>query len=173
MSILKKLAGITVVIGICFGVAMLQIYNQSKDYFDYAESQFAQGNYTEALKGMNKLEMRREEVYLGGYQQVLESWESALGGIKPKFYETAKTRIDDILLAMDSEELLHFIEVYVELDIRYVPEATLRFIELSDDQELVAEMEEFLNEAFPLFNKEEGMPKKTVNNNASVPQGKS
>ncbi len=151
MSVYKKLIILVTVISVCFCMAMLKIYNQSKSYFEYAESQYKQKHYIEALKGMNKLEMRREEQYLGGYQQVLESWENAIGGFKPDFYQTAQKRIDETLVAMNSDELLKFIEIYVELDIRYVPEATSLLINLSDDEELVLEMDAFLKEAFPLY----------------------
>jgi len=137
-----------------YGVAWLKAYNLSADYFDYANQQYKQGHRVEALKGMNKLELRREETYLGGYQQVIETWEGAMLGPKPPFYAIAKARAEEILPQLTTAELLAFIEIYVELDMRYVPEAALQLRQLAGsrgDQATFDEMDEFLQEAFPTF----------------------
>ena len=141
-------------VGSAYGVAWLKAYQLSADYFDYAEQQYSQGHKIEALKGMNKLELRREQVYRGGYQQVVEAWEGAMLGPKPAFYDKAKAQTALILTELSTNELLAYIEMYVELDMRYVPEAALQLRGLAAEQEnraLYQEMDEFLREAFPVY----------------------
>lgn len=154
---IKWMAFVAMVLA-AYGVAWLKAYNLSSDYFDYANQQYEQGYRVEALKGMNKLELRREERYLGGYQQVVETWEGAMLGPKPAFYEQAQARVDAILPTLTTAELLAFIETYVELDMRYVPEAAdqLRHMAGSQgNQVLFEEMDDFLQEAFPTYYQEE------------------
>ncbi|WEM44559.1 hypothetical protein PTW35_25180 (plasmid) [Photobacterium sp. DA100] len=154
---LLKLSILSVLILTAFSVAWVKTYNMSSDYFDFAEQQKAEGNYMIALKGMNKLELRRDEAYLGGYQQVIETWENALLGPKPAFYFEAKQLAPQMLPELTNEELLLFIEIYVELDMRYVPEAALELLSRAEQQgemELALEMQEFLEEAFPRFYKD-------------------
>lgn len=55
---------------------------------------------------------------------------------------------------LSTNELLAYIEMYVELDMRYVPEAALQLRGLAAEQEnraLYQEMDEFLREAFPVY----------------------
>lgn len=106
---------------------------------------------------MNKLELRRDDVYLGGYQQVIETWEEAVIGFKPDFYYEARNRVGVMLGKLNEEELMSFIEIYVELDMRYVPEAAAILLSratLNGDIEVATEMDEFLQEAFPRFYRE-------------------
>ncbi|WP_394239653.1 hypothetical protein [Vibrio astriarenae] len=152
MKALIKLGALLGFIVVAFTIAWIKSHNMSKDYFEHAQQMRAEGNYVIALKGMNKLELRRNDVYLGGYQQVIETWENTLFGPTPDFYAVAQKQASDILSHLTDEELLTFIEIYVELDMRYVPEAALVLLERAHKQsntELALEMEEFLEEAFP------------------------
>ncbi|SON53229.1 hypothetical protein [Vibrio tapetis] len=145
------------VIATAYGVAWHKAYVLSSDYYDFAQEQFQQGNYITAIKGKNKLEMRRSDTYLGGYQQVVETWEHMVLGLRPDFYYLAKQKVDESLSKLSSDELLLLIETYVELDLRYVPEAALRLKNLASaqgNQLLYSEMDEFLIEAFPEFSQE-------------------
>ena len=149
-----KYIAFAALVGSAYSVAWFKAYQLSADYFAYAEQQYAQGHKVEALKGMNKLELRREQVYLGGYQQVVEAWEGAMLGPTPAFYEKAKAQTARILTELSTDQLLAYIEMYVELDMRYVPEAALQLRSLAAEQEnraLYQEMDEFLREAFPLY----------------------
>ncbi len=157
MKSIVKLSVLVGLVTVAFFYAWLKTYNMSSDYFEFAEAQAEAENYTIALKGMNKLELRRDDVYLGGYQQVIETWEEAVLGYKPDFYYQAKGRVGEMLGKLNEEELMSFIEIYVELDMRYVPEAAsilLSRATLNGDIEVANEMDEFLQEAFPHFYRE-------------------
>ena len=152
MSLLKKLSIIFGFLAFTYVMAWLKVYNQSSDYFEYARQQRDSGNLVYALKGMNKLELRIEDKYLGGYQQVIETWESSMFGPRPDFYELALEEAKEIIPLLSEEQLQSFIEIYVQLDTRYVPEAALELLKkskLSGNTQLASEMDEFLREAFP------------------------
>lgn len=154
MSAWKKLTVIALFIVTAYSSAWLDAYRQSSAYFQYAQEQQADGEWVTVLKGMNKLELRLEDPYLGGYQQVIETWESSILGPQPDFYRQALASAENILPKLTDQQLLDFIEIYIQLDIRYVPEAAaelLKRAKRSNNQLLVAEMSEFLQEAFPEF----------------------
>lgn len=65
VSIGYKLLALASVILIAYGSAWLKAYSLSENYFAYAEQQYEQGKLVTALKGMNKLELRIEDEYLG------------------------------------------------------------------------------------------------------------
>ena len=154
MSAVKKLAVLFSFLLFTYFMAWMKVYNQSSEYFDYARQQQETGNLTVALKGMNKLELRIEDQYLGGYQQVIETWESSLLGPRPDFYFQAVEEAQKIIPQLNEQQLLSFIEIYVQLDTRYVPDAALELLnksKLSGNTALEQEMDEFLKEAFPDF----------------------
>ncbi|MDF2152788.1 hypothetical protein [Vibrio sp. CAU 1672] len=149
-----KFLAIMSVLLIAYGSAWLKAYSLSEKYFNYAEQQYSKGNFITALKGMNKLELRIEDEYLGGYQQVIDTWQTAILGPKPDAYYQALEKPRSIIEQLDQGELLEFIGIYVQLDARYVPNAAdqLRYLaKQSGDQALYDEMTEFLTEAFPRF----------------------
>ncbi|KEI71494.1 hypothetical protein [Endozoicomonas elysicola] len=154
MSLGKKLSLIGLFLLLAYCAAWITAYRQSSAYFEYAQEQMQQGEWVTALKGMNKLELRLEDPYLGGYQQVIETWESSLLGPRPGFYQQAITAASEVLPKLSDAELLKFIDIYVQLDLRYVPEAAVELQERArqnGDEQLATEMTEFLTEAFPEF----------------------
>ncbi|MGF1758219.1 hypothetical protein L4D76_09790 [Photobacterium sagamiensis] len=152
MSTLKKLSFLFLFVLFTYCSAWVKVYFQSSDYYEYAQQQKDSGNLTYALKGMNKLELRIEDKYSGGYQQVIETWESSLVGLKPDFYEKALEESKLVIPLLTEEQLLSFIEIYVQLDTRYVPDAALELLnrsKMNGNTKLAQEMDEFLKEAFP------------------------
>ncbi|MDR9826994.1 hypothetical protein RCJ22_15395 [Vibrio sp. FNV 38] len=152
MKTLLKMGVLVCFVATAFTMAWFKSYNMSLDYFNHAESMRNNGDYVTALKGMNKLELRRTDAYLGGYQQVIETWEETRYAPRPDFFFEAKERVNNIFVHLSTEELLNFIEIYVELDMRYVPAAALVLLERAKferNNPLALEMEEFLWEAFP------------------------
>lgn len=146
------------VIFIAYGSAWLRAYSLSENYFAYAEQQYKKGDLVTALKGMNKLELRIEDEYLGGYQQVIETWRSATLGPKPDVYYQSLEKPALIIEQLNEEQLMAFIEIYVQLDSRYVPSAAdqLRYLaKQSGEDALYQEMTEFLAEAFPRYKMKE------------------
>lgn len=149
-----KLGLFALLVAIAYGTAWLKAYQLSEQYSIYAHQQLNSDDLVIALKGMNKLELRQGDQYLGGFQQVLETWESAMLGPKPAFYEDALAMPERIMSQLDQQQLVDFIETYVELDSRYVPEAAdqLHVVALQNGKkELANEMQEFLREAFPYY----------------------
>lgn len=149
-----KWAILMLLIASAYGTAWFKAYQLSYQYFQYANAQLAQGHLISALKGMNKLELRQGETYFGGYQQVIETWEDTLIGPKPWFYSLALHQPRNIISQLNAEQLEVFIQVYVELDVRYVPEVAeqLQLVaRQSGDTSLAREMVEFLSEAFPYY----------------------
>ena len=152
MDMAKKLSFLVAFLAFTYVMAWVKAYNQSSEYFEYARQQRDNGNLTYALKGMNKLELRIEEKYLGGYQQVIETWESSIIGPRPDFYDQAVKEADEIIPQLSEQELESFIEIYVQLDTRYVPEAAKELLKKSEHAgniNMAKEMYEFLHEAFP------------------------
>lgn len=142
------------VVFVAYWAAWGKAYFLSKSYFDYAQEQEAAGDYIHALKGMSKLELRIDETYLGGYQQVIETWDNAMFGFRPEFYRESLQAPARLIPQFADEDIQDFIDIYVQLDSRYVPEVAymnLQRARAAGDQELVAEMEEFLTQAFPDF----------------------
>ncbi|CAH0525324.1 hypothetical protein [Vibrio hippocampi] len=149
-----KLGLFALLVAIAYGSAWLKTYQLSEQYNTYAHQQLEERDLVIALKGMNKLELRQGDLYFGGFQQVLETWENSVLGPKPSFYDDAKVMPEKILAKLNQQQLEMFIETYVELDARYVPEAAerLRVLALQNgDTEMADEMSEFLIEAFPNY----------------------
>ncbi|MET4696805.1 hypothetical protein [Endozoicomonas lisbonensis] len=150
----KKLGLVALLVITTFCTAWIHAYRQSSAYFEFARAIHKEGDLVIALKGMNKLEMRIDDEYFGGYQQVIETWESSVFGIRPAFYEQAIAATGELLPQVSDEELLAFIDLYIQLDQRYVPEAARELLsrsQLQGNLELAEEMEEFLAEAFPEY----------------------
>lgn len=154
MNVWKKLSLIAVFLLAAYGSAWVNAYRQSSAYFQFAQEQQAKGQLVTALKGMNKLELRLEDTYLGGYQQVIETWESSILGPRPSFYQEAVAAAEGILPELTDQQILDFIDVYVQLNLRYVPEAAVELLKRAKNSKnitLADEMSEFLEEAFPEF----------------------
>lgn len=154
MTALKKFTAILGFLAFTYAMAWGEAYNQSSEYFDFATTQQEQGNLVYALKGMNKLELRIEDTYFGGYQQVIETWESTMMGPRPDIYYAALEEAQKILPQLSGRDLQEFIEIYVQLDTRYVPEAAVELLQkakLAGNAPLVEETTEFLREAFPEY----------------------
>ncbi|KIF44579.1 hypothetical protein M445_25645 [Vibrio owensii 47666-1] len=154
---MKFLALVSVIL-IAYGSAWMKAYSLSEKYFAYAEEEYSKGNLITALKGMNKLELRIEDEYFGGYQQVLDTWRSSTLGPRPDAYYQSLEKPKQIIEQLSKQQLMEFIEIYVQLDSRYVPTAVdqLRFLaKQSGDIALYEEMTEFLSEAFPRYKQRE------------------
>ncbi|CAH8242423.1 hypothetical protein [Vibrio aestuarianus] len=158
MSTPVKLLAFAGVIVIAYSSAWMKAHTLSEKYYAYAEEQYSQGHFISALKGMNKLELRIEDDYLGGYQQVLDTWRHSTLGPRPQAYYQSLEKPKQIIEQLSQEQLIEFIEIYVQLDSRYVPTAAdqVRFLaKQSGDIDLYLEMTEFLKEAFPRYKQRE------------------
>jgi len=154
MSNIKKILCLFIVVLLAYSSAWMKAYFLSKSYFEYAQQQQESGNLTLALKGMNKLELRIEDEYLGGYQQIIETWESSVFGIKPDFYYTSLNKPKEILTGLTQDELFSMIDVYIQLDSRYVPDAAYELMYragVDHNDVLEGDMHDFLTEAFPNY----------------------
>ncbi|ROV59230.1 hypothetical protein EGH82_14730 [Vibrio ponticus] len=155
MNNMIKWGALAALVLVAYSAAWLKTYNLSQQYFEFAtEQQQQQGNVIIALKGMNKLELRRGDEYLGGYQQVIETWEGAVLGPKPNYYYQALVKPNEIINQLSAKQLEEFIQIYVELDSRYVPEVADQLQQVASDSgnvQLASEMREFLAEAFPYY----------------------
>tara|TARA_Y100001960_G_scaffold84186_1_gene89960 strand:- start:2518 stop:3003 length:486 start_codon:yes stop_codon:yes gene_type:complete len=160
MNNLIKWGVLAALVLVAYSAAWLKAYNLSQQYYDFATEQQQQGNAIIALKGMNKLELRRGDEYLGGYQQVIETWEGAVLGPKPDSYYQALDKPNEIINQLSAKQLEEFIQIYVELDSRYVPEVADQLQQVANDSGnalLATEMKEFLIEAFPYYNAQNNM----------------
>lgn len=160
MNNLIKWGALAALVLVAYSAAWLKTYNLSQQYFEFATEQQQQGNVIIALKGMNKLELRRGDEYLGGYQQVIETWEGAVLGPKPNYYYQALVKPNEIINQLSAKQLEEFIQIYVELDSRYVPEVADQLQQVASDSgnvQLASEMREFLAEAFPYYNAQSNM----------------
>lgn len=97
MSGKKGFFALVLIILLAYLSAWLMVYQQSKRYFDFAEQRYAAGDYILALKGMNKIELYRHDVYSGGYQQVIDDWRHGMLVYRPDFYYQALARSSDLL----------------------------------------------------------------------------
>ncbi len=152
MSGKKALLALILLITLAYLTAWNMVYQQSKDYFDFAEQQYAQDHYILALKGLNKIELYAGDHYSGGYQQVIDDWRNGLFVYRPDFYYQSLERSQTILHQASLEELDTFIKTYTEIDTRYIAEAAtclLSRYQQAKNSEGEAEMFAFLAEAFP------------------------
>ena len=139
---------------IAYFTGWYSVYQKSKLYYDFAEKQYEQGNYILALKGINKIELYPEDDYFGGYQKVIEAWQNGFFVFYPHFYDKALERSQSILQKSSNNELKDFIYTYIEIDIRYIPEAAtclLSRYKNDNNKDGEHEMTLFLNEAFPTY----------------------
>lgn len=120
---MKKLIILTLFVAVTYISAYAKVYQQTANYFHHAQAQEHDGNYIEALKGLDKIDLRIDEDYIGGYQQVIEAWEQSGMKPKPSFYYESQPKPKDIIGKMTNEQLDSFIDVYLELDNKYVLEA--------------------------------------------------
>ncbi|WP_404273310.1 hypothetical protein [Yersinia similis] len=152
MSGKKGFFALVLIILLAYLSAWLMVYQQSKRYFDFAEQQYAAGDYILALKGMNKIELYRHDVYSGGYQQVIDDWRHGMLVYRPDFYYQALARSSDLLARASDQQLAEFIATYTEIDTRFVAEAAtclLARYRQRDESANQRTMEEYLAEAFP------------------------
>lgn len=134
--------------------AWYKVYQQSKHYFDFAEQQYSEGNYILALKGLNSIELYPNDVYFGGYQQVIDDWQNALFVYRPDFYYKSLERSQTILQKASIDELDQFIKTYTEIETKYVAEAATCLLiryQQTNNSEGETEMTTFLAEAFPAY----------------------
>ncbi|NBM54999.1 hypothetical protein GWI68_09400 [Proteus sp. G2669] len=139
---------------IAYFTGWYSVYQKSKLYYHFAEQQYEKGNYVLALKGINKIELYPEDDYFGGYQNVIEAWKNGLFVFYPDFYYQALERSQSILQKSSNKELKDFIYTYIEIDIRYIPEAAtclLSRYKKDNNKEGEHEMTQFLNDAFPAY----------------------
>lgn len=151
---LKVVLYLLLLILIAYITAWFNVYNQSKQYFEYAEEQYKNKNYILALKGMNKIELYPEDHYDGGYQQVVNAWANGLLVYKPNFYYDSVDKSKLILQKATNKELNDFIDTYTEIDTTYIPEAAVCLLsryEKENNQTGQIEMKTFLGEAFPSY----------------------
>ena len=153
-----KLLILVFIVMIAYGSAWMKEYSLSQKYFGYAEQQYSSGHLIRSLKGMNKLELRIEDEYFGGYQQVIDIWKNSTFGPKPDVYYESLEKPQRIIESLSKQQLMEFIVTYVQLDSHYVTMAAdqLRFLaKQSGDTALYTEMTEFLTEAFPHYQQRE------------------
>ncbi|MDF2153094.1 hypothetical protein [Vibrio sp. CAU 1672] len=158
VSTFYKLSTFVLVVLIAYVSAWMRAYSLSDGYFTYAEQQYSTGNLVLALKGMNKQSLRKGDDYFGGYQQVIEAWHSSTLGPRPEAYYHSLEKPKQIIEQLSVEELLEFIDVYVQLDSRYVPVAADQVRVLAKqagDAGLYNDMTAFLTEAFPRYKQQE------------------
>ncbi|MFZ1873889.1 MAG: hypothetical protein WAU54_14120 [Chania sp.] len=153
MKVKTGLAALLLIILLAYCSAWLMVYQQSKRYFDFAEQQYAAGNYILALKGLNKIELYSQDAYSGGYQQVIDGWRMGLLVYRPDFYYQALARSTDLLAHASNQELTEFIGTYTEIDTRFIAEAATCLLARYQQQDLSGQqaMEAFLTEAFPAY----------------------
>lgn len=152
MSGKKGLIALVLIILLAYISSWLMVYQQSKRYFDFAEQRYVAGDYILALKGMNKIELYRHDVYSGGYQQVIDNWRHGMLVYRPDFYYQALARSRDLLARASDQQLAEFIATYTEIDTRFIAEAATcllaRYRQRADSVNQQT-MEEYLAEAFP------------------------
>ena len=152
MSGKRALLALILLITLAYLTAWNMVYQQSKNYFNFAQQQYAQGDYILALKGLNKIELYAGDNYSGGYQQVIDDWRNGLFVYRPDFYYQSLERSQIILQKASIEELDTFIKTYTEIDTRYIAEAAtclLSRYQQAQNRDGEAEMIAFLAEAFP------------------------
>ncbi|MFA0441964.1 hypothetical protein AB4560_18810 [Vibrio sp. 10N.222.51.C12] len=151
MNIIKRISFLFLFISIAYMLSYAKVYLQSESYYDFALESEHSNNLIEALKGVDKLELRQGESYYGGYQQVIESWENSSFAPKPSIYYRALEKPSIILNEMSDDVLKSFVELYIELDNKYVMDAVLIMharASAQNDMDEVERTAQLLNEAF-------------------------
>ena len=76
----------------------IQALKLANGYYTDAEAAYTQGDYLNALTGYKEFDAERNKyVQRGGYLQVERIWDNLYAWPRPKVYEYAQTRIQEII----------------------------------------------------------------------------
>lgn len=130
--------------------AWYDIYSQTKAYYQSAEANYADGKKVLALKG--GLDFVTGE-FTGGYQHVVEAWDSKMVFPVPKIYQSAKSKVDTILNNLTPGEIDAMTKKYIKTDKKYIDYAMMRKADLlleGGETQAAIDLYNEIMEIFPL-----------------------
>lgn len=143
---------VLLVVLIGYGSVWVDSYYRARDYYIVAMNNYNSGNKIAALKGEKVLNSDGNGyVYLGGFQQSLEVFESPFAIPKPALIDKADTMCTRIISELDLEDSKSVFKKYFGINNRYLPEILIRMGEIYEEEGMTAkakETYEMLRDAF-------------------------
>ena len=151
---IKITLAVILIIFITYTISWVEMFMNSKRYYNDALESYKKKDYTMAIKG-KKIESDDENGYVfkGGFQQAAEIWESPYAFPKPSLYKNSQNMIEKIIRNnIDIKTGTDFYKKYFKLDKGYVNDVMLRVIDLyieDGDYDDARDTLELLKESFP------------------------
>lgn len=143
---------------ISYSVVWVKSYNHSKEYYSMAMENYNKGDYIIALKGDRVLkEDQSGYIYLGGFQQAMEIWDSKYAFPKPDIAERSKQMAERILSEIDIKTGQQIFKTYFKIDNRFLPEVLIRIGELQMEENQLSKAQETFKMAGEAFARREGI----------------
>lgn len=151
---LKVIISLLIITILTYGFAWGEMYFNSKKYYKDAMKNYNDKNYVIAIKG-KKVEKDDGSGYefKGGFQHVMDIWDSSYAIPKPKVYKESKEMINEIInKKIDIKTGTEMFNKYFKLDKTCLNAVMLRVADLyiqADDKEGAKETLKLIEEAFP------------------------
>jgi len=144
---------VILIVAVIYLQVWLQSYNQANMYYQQALKKYSAGDYISALKG-EMVTTAKGNSFSGGFQQVLETWQSPYAIPKPGIVKVASAQISDIInhkLTLDAG--MQAFKTYYGLDNRFLGQIVVRMGDMyaaKGDDSNAKEMYNTAMQAFPL-----------------------
>jgi len=141
----KKYIGpliVILVIMIGYSSVWIKSYNRAREFYIAAMENYNSGEITIALKGGKVRSNNSEYVYIGGFQQAYEMFESKYAIPKPKLMDKSEVMINRIIDEVTIEEGKEIFQSNFGIDNRYLPDILIRIGDLYYEQEQYDKSEE-------------------------------
>lgn len=143
---------------IIYAIVWVQSYNLSKKYYNMAVENYNNDNYAIALKGDRVLkEDEGGYIYLGGFQQVIEMWQSPTALPKPSVALDAEVMVWRIISEIDIETGKSIFKSYFGIDNTFLPEVLIRIGELQMEEGQYDKARETFTMAGEAFSRYDGI----------------
>ena len=132
----RKIIIVLLFISLSYLWVWFETYNRTSKFYQQASYNTEQGNYMSALKGKRTLNHDESGyVFKGGFQQVIEAWDSPYAIPKPDIYKKSEESINTIInKKIDIATGNRIFQSYFKLDNKYLPEILLRIGDLQEEQ---------------------------------------
>jgi tetratricopeptide (TPR) repeat protein len=148
--------GAAILFIVAYCLAWLSAYNLTRDFMLDAEETLARGDYLNALMGYDEFDEEREQnVFRGGYAQVVNIWASEYAAPVPAEVERARARIDEIIdQRLTIEDAEYFVERNIGRSNPYLGRVYLRLGELYEEEGDLRTAEDIYEEVIDFFAQE-------------------
>jgi len=115
------------IIGV-YGYAWFEGYKNSQRFYQQANENYEKGEYNLALKGGEFFDSSTNKYgFIGGYEQVVNTWDNKWAKPKPSFYYDSMDKADDIIYnKLTADEGMAIFQKHFNISNKYLPEILLQ-----------------------------------------------